>query len=519
MPHREFPVATSTFSRLVILLPIFLGFLGASNTYASSISVSISGEMNLDLLASDVGMFGTSTPATISVVSSNSSGYTLTLTGDRNDGRLVGSNPNNYFTSITGPLTETEFNTSANNGKWGILPSKYNSTSNTSYQPAPTNTNPVTMDTTNAANYSPNTYTLAVAARASTGAGSFTLADEYTGTFTLAATGNAIDYDIAYVDDLAGLPGLTFGSSSTGTATLSNTEPTKPGYEFAGWCTTEVALGAACTGTTYAAGSNYTLSSGDNNVTLHAIWAPITFAEAFGSTAMTMQNMTSDICSQVAVGQEATLTDTRNGSIKSYKVGKMKDDHCWMLDNLQLGGNNTIALTPDDTNITSNWTLPASTSSGFDSFTVARINTSYNTTVPTDSMSTRGGWMVGTYYNYCAASAGTYCPASDAASTVVSQDICPKGWRMPSGGPGGEYQAIWNIYENNITNFRTVLRLPLSGYFASGRVYDQGDSADWWSNVYYKYDRMYAVNATSTRFNPLFDYDRRFGFSMRCVAK
>ena len=516
-PHREFPAATSTFSGLAILVSAFLGFLGVNNTYAASISVSISGEMNLNLVASDEGMFGTSTPTTISVVSSNSSGYTLTLTGDRNDGKLVGSNPEHYFTSITSPLTEAEFNTPANNGKWGILPSKYNSADNTSYQKAPTTNEPATIDTTSMANYSPNTYTLAVAARANTGAGSMTLADEYSGTFTLAATGNAIDYDIAYVDDSAGLPGLTYGSSSTGTATVSSTVPTKPGYEFAGWCNTEVALGAACTGTTYPAGSEYVLSSGDNNVTLHAIWDPITFAEAFGSTAMNMQNMTTSICDAVAIGQEATLSDTRGGS---YNVGKMKDGHCWMLDNLALGGSSTITLTPTNTNITSNWTLPASVARNFSSYTEARINTDYKNIVSPDAMSQAGGWKAGVYYNFCAASAGTYCMEYNALpSDSVKSDLCPSGWRMPTGDIGGEYGIVYSMYDNyNI--FRASMHLSLSGVYDNDKLTLLGSESRWWSKTFHSGHNMFRLGADETNILPLTQGGgRQYGMSVRCIAK
>ena len=525
-PYSEFPAATSTFSGLAILFSALLGFLGINNTYAASISVSISGEMNLNLVASDEGMFGTSTPTTISVVSSNSSGYTLTLTGNRSDGKLVGSNPNNYFTSIAGPLTDVEFNTPANNGKWGILPSKYNSADNTSYQTAPTNTNPVTMDTTNTANYSPNTYTLAVAARASTSAGSMSLADEYTGTFTLAATGNAIDYDIAYADANNNMPGLTYGASSTGMATISNDTPTREGYNFGGWCTVSVTIGESCTskgGTVIAKGGDYTLSSGDNNVTLYAIWNPVTFAEAFGSTAMNMQNMTSSICNAVAIGQEATLTDARTGN-KTYRVGKMKDGKCWMLDNLALGTSTTITLTPDNTNISANYTLPATRTDGFTVYNEPRINIAYNATVPQGDdplkdLVVAGQWKVGTYYNYCAASAGSYCPASGAAAGPVNQDICPKGWRMPSGGPGGEYQVIYDAYGNNYTNFRTALHLPLSGHYYSAQVYGQGSNGHWWSSTFYNGNNMYNPYSGTSGIDPQNANTRYYGFSMRCVAK
>ena len=150
LPHSEFLGIASTFSGLV--LSLLLGITIYNNTNASSISVSVSGDMNLDLLASDTGMFGTSSASNISVRSTNAAGYTLTLTGDRADGRLVGtdSNGNHYFTNIGNSLTREQFDTSAYNGKWGIFPSKYNSVANTTnYYPAPTSTTPVNIDTTN----------------------------------------------------------------------------------------------------------------------------------------------------------------------------------------------------------------------------------------------------------------------------------------------------------------------------------------------------------------------------------
>ena len=516
LPHSEFLGIASTFSGLV--LSLLFGLTIYNNTHASSISVSVSGDMNLDLLASDDGMFGTSSASNISVVSTNAAGYTLTLTGDRADGRLVGTDPNgnHYFTNIGNPLTREQFDTAANNGKWGIFPSKYEGVANTTnYYPAPTSNESVNIDTTNSANNIPNTYTLAIAARAATSADTHTPTDTYSGTMTLAATGNAIDYDIAFVDDSAGLPGLLHGASSTGTAPLPATKPTKQGYEFDGWCTEPVALGEACTGTQYSASDPYVLNgSGDNNVTLHAIWDPITFAEA-GAT--TMQSMTSVICNAVAIGQEGTLTDTRGGT---YRVGKMKDGKCWMLDNLALGGSSDISLTTEDSNVTETRTLPATRTDGFDVYDEARVNTAYNDEIPSDSISQQVGGKVGTYYNYCAATAGTYCPAAGTAkNTPVTEDICPKGWRLPSGGPGGEFIALYSAYGSNYNNFRTSFRLPLSGDYYPAQVHYQGSYGYWWSSTSYNGNSMYNLAVGASSIYPQDANARLYGFSVRCVAK
>ncbi|MBR2709603.1 hypothetical protein IKE72_00820 [Candidatus Saccharibacteria bacterium] len=522
LPYSEFPATTGTFTGLAVSL--LIGLFGAVNTHASSISVSVSGDMNLDLLASDDGMFGTSSASNISVVSTNAAGYTLTLTGDRADGRLVGTDPNgnHYFTNIGNSLTKEQFDTAANNGKWGIFPSKYNSVANTTnYYPAPTSNEPVNIDTTNVANNTPNTYTLAIAARAATGADTHTPTDTYSGTMTLAATGNAIDYDIAYADANNGMPGLTHGASTNGYAAVSDATPTREGYTFGGWCTVSVMIGESCTvkgGQVIEKGNNYELNgSGDNNVTLYAIWNPVTFADAFGDTAMNMQNMTSGICSKVAIGQEGTLTDTRGGT---YRVGKMRDGRCWMLDNLALGGSSDISLTTEDSNVTETRTLPATRTDEFNVYDTTRVNTAYNDEIPSDSISQQVGGKVGTYYNYCAATAGTYCPAYDTAKdTPVKEDICPKGWRLPSSGPGGEFLALYTAYESNYNNFRTSFRLPLSGYYYSAQVYDQGSVGYWWSSTFYNGISMYRLYAGTSGILPQDAGGRYYGFSVRCVAK
>ena len=528
LPHSEFPAITSTFSGLAgaILIALFSVFLGINNTYASSISISLADNVSLYLLKDNTNpTFGKSTTQTATITSDHYTGYTLTIAGSDDTGRLVGANnPSNYLESITSPvLDDATFNTDTYNNKWGFLPGTlYNSSTstavtNTSYQLSPTTT-PTTIDVTTSPTTSAGTvYTLALGARIDS-----TMAlDSYSQTFILAATGNGYDYFVSYTDDLNDMPENQEATNVSSTyINLSSSTPTKSGYTFAGWCDQKTTNnGTTCPGNTYTAGERIDLDGASaNHYDLHAIWDPTTFAEA-GAT--NMQSMTTAICNAVAVGQEATLSDTRGGS---YRVGKMKDGKCWMLDNLALGSSSsTIALTPDNTNITANWTLPKSVTSGFTTYTDALINVAYNSTVPQgdDPLKTQaaaGSWKVGTYYNYCAATAGTYCPAAGSASGPVTQDICPKGWRMPSGGPGGEYQVIYNAY-GNYTNFRTALKLPLSGSYYSAQVYNQGSGGRWWSSTFYNGNLMYGLGSDTSGIYPQNANHRLNGFSMRCVAK
>ena len=525
-PYREFPVTTSTFSRLAILLSVLSGFFSVSNSYASSISISLTGNVSLNLLKDNTQpVFGKSTEATATVTSDHFTGYTFTITGSNDTGKLENNDKSKFLSSIDTAISENTFRTNSDyNDHWGFFPDTLyeNNTTiqNSLYRPSPTTTG-TTIDITNSStDEDGNEYKLALGAKVSP---SMAL-DSYGQTFVLAATGNGYDYHIGYSDVMDTLPADQYGNTQDASVNLSATEPTKSGYTFAGWCT-EVPT-VSINGTTCPAGADV-YQAGDpvdlngntaNNMELYAIWSAVTFTEAYGSTAMTMQNMTGDICSQVAVGQEATLTDTRSGN-KTYKVGKMKDGKCWMLDNLALGGNSTITLTSADTNIEANWTLPASASYANNSYTEARINARDVNIVPSDDMSTAGGWKVGVYYNYCAATAGTYCSASGVASGPIIQDVCPKGWRMPSGGPGGEYQAIYDAYEKDYANFRTDLHLPFSGHFNGPNIFDQGLGGWWWSSTFYDGNYVYRPAATVSTFGAAGAYSRAFGFSVRCIAK
>ena len=98
--------------------------------------------------------------------------------------------------------------------------------------------------------------------------------------------------------------------------------------------------------------------------------------------------------------------------------------------------------------------MPASVSSGFTNDdsgrTVARINVDSKNTLYRygyQSYQQEGLGKIGVYYNYCAASAGTVCAVSNTINASV--DVCPKGWRMPTGGPGGEYESLYASYSNN----------------------------------------------------------------------
>ena len=54
-----------------------------------------------------------------------------------------------------------------------------------------------------------------------------------------------------------------------------------------------------------------------------------------------------------------TVTDNRDDTTRNYEIAKLADNKCWMLTNLKLGKTTgTTTLTPANSNINSNFTLP-----------------------------------------------------------------------------------------------------------------------------------------------------------------
>ena len=70
------------------------------------------------------------------------------------------------------------------------------------------------------------------------------------------------------------------------------------------------------------------------------------------STMQEFNTMSADkkgkVVASMVVGQRYQLTDTRDS--EQYYVAKLGDGNVWMLDNLRLGGNSPISLTPENTN-------------------------------------------------------------------------------------------------------------------------------------------------------------------------
>ena len=221
-------------------------------------------------------------------------------------------------------------------------------------------------------------------------------------------------------------------------------------------------------------------------------------------SAMTnMQDVTAEICTASADGETATLTDTRDSN--TYTVAKI-NGNCWMTQNLRISSTTesggSRVLTSADSNVTSNWTFPNNSLRSGDTNYIGKSYTEAGSVISDDP---EHATEYGGYYNYCAASAGTVC--NDTTKQNAAQDICPKGWRLPT------------LNEmNGITSYRSAFSPVYSGGYSNGSLYDTGSYGRWWSatasrsssgSQYYLYYYGGSLSAV--------DSGKHFGYSVRCV--
>ena len=262
-----------------------------------------------------------------------------------------------------------------------------------------------------------------------------------------------------------------------------------------------------------------------------------------------MQDLDSTIsCPTIAVSITSVI-DERDDNV--YTIAKLKDGNCWMLDNLALDPTDATTasnMNASNTNATAaainnllnggssitGWSsvAVADVDTNFNSFTEPMINNASKDTLVTSygPASTNGQAKVGIYYNYCAASAGTYCyeyeQGVDVPDTLidVSQDLCPANWRMPTGGYVGEHQALYNEYNTtmdatNTASLQYNLSTPLSGYYSNNRTNEQGLGGFWWSSTYAHNSGMFHMHTISTEVYPIYYYDTRsLGHTIRCLV-
>ena len=221
-----------------------------------------------------------------------------------------------------------------------------------------------------------------------------------------------------------------------------------------------------------------------------------------------MQGFTNDICSDMIQGEQLQLIDIRDG--KKYWVGKLTDNNCWMTQNLDLDLSNSTTLKSNETDIPSDWTPSASTTtstSGFSSDTGKSYdpgNKYYENTSGTDQH-----YHVGNYYQYSAATAG-YTGTSGTYSS--QQSICPVGWKLPT---QSQLQALIDSGLTNSNFMNPPYYLLRGGMLGSSA----GSAGYYWSstggrNNDYAYYMIVGVSSSGPYMYP---FEPSSANSVRCI--
>ena len=310
------------------------------------------------------------------------------------------------------------------------------------------------------------------------------------------------------------------GTSISGTGTMDNqriyegvatelsantyTAPT--GYSFNGWNTSQDG-----TGTHYDDEESVTdLTTVGQTITLYAEWQQDTPPPA----TIYMQNMRDSNC---VTSTPTTVVDIRDN--EEYQVQRLADGKCWMLDNLRLGDDtDTYSLTSENTHIDNNFTLPASSTMPAKADYIAAINTDDRDTTVTTTYGV-GSSKVGTYYNFCAASGGTQC--DDTTTGDATYDICPRYWRLPSGGTTAatsEQQTLASGY-NTQADFLAGASIIFSGFLeqSTGSVSNLNTSGYFWSSTDSNSgNKSYAMSPSSSTTTMTSALERN-GINVRCL--
>lgn len=366
---------------------------------APSVGISLPATIAFDAVTPTAAGSTTTATASLTVTTAYSDSYSLYLYSSDGDNSLKSINPANTSTvdAITGGVGLTLSSLEPNT--WGYNLGTAAPTADTTYNAVPTsNATPIQTKDTSSTNSANDTYTLSFGAKVDTSIPSGT----YASTLTVAVVAGPTFVTVAFDGN-----GATGGSMSPikihagGSQDLPSNNFTRTGYIFNGWNTASDGSGSS-----YADGDVFmtVASQMGRIITLYAQWEEKTYY---------IQDFTNSQCQSLASENDFTVIDKRDGN--DYTV-RYIDGVCWMTQNLRIAGG--AQLTPADSNIASNYTIP---------------NTPFNwggENSLDEQIEYSGNATTGYLYNLCAASAGTKCGWYGEADVI--NDICPAGWRLPS---------------------------------------------------------------------------------------
>jgi len=229
-----------------------------------------------------------------------------------------------------------------------------------------------------------------------------------------------------------------------------------------------------------------------------------------------MQELTSSTCSATSYdasngginsNNTVTLIDSRDN--KTYRVRKMPDNKCWMIDNLALA-DYTLTSADSDVAVGEDFTIPTNpTQSG----SIGIETPAYSNPDITNTLG------YGFLYNWYTATAGTGNASINQDENAPSS-ICPAGWRLPTSGWRGtsELEALQNAmggYTGWLPN--GLFAGVFAGYYAgfNGNLNGVGSEGLYWASTY---DGGYAGALMLTGTMGLVDSESAtVGAAVRCM--
>lgn len=345
-------------------------------------------------------------------------------------------------------------------------------------------------------------------------------------------------YRLAY--NANGADGGTMASADTSLSGVSNytlvsSNYSRIGYGFAGWSLDSDAGAKIMNGesvSVYGSNERITINNSflqnvdnTNTITLYAVWLP-------ESSTKTMQTFEASDCSAMNIGDAMALRDIRDSNV--YTIARLEDGKCWMSENLRLNPSTTIFDNSNTNMPTATFITEASLSTSSDSmcttddvicddqvvFNTNAINRSY--TASYDSNEVQSSWYsYGVMYNWYTATAGNGDLAMSSGNAVG--DICPAGWRLPTGTSSGDFRILYNastktttIAESGLTKYPA--NFLYSGDYNGNKPGGRYSRGRYWS-ASASSQKAYRLGFSSNDVTPNNTWNKWVGFPVRCILK
>ena len=246
---------------------------------------------------------------------------------------------------------------------------------------------------------------------------------------------------------------------------------------------------------------------------------------------------------------EVTLLDDRDadgtGTKKSYKVRKLADGNCWMVENLAYdlvalynNGKRGIGSRNDGTTFEMTDENLAAGVAGYYTDTTNAYNYVINPNTKPLTNITRQSYLGDVtgqteyYYNWTTATAGQGSKSNATSGVSIDGSICPAGWRLPTdysdvANRNTSWSALTNAYLgitdyiSTTTGYQTLEQYPINLY-RTGNVYSgsQGNAAYgfYWSSTVHNANLGYNLNYDSSYVYPQNITNKNYGFQLRCVT-